>query len=84
MIRWIRGETFTLLNHLRKCEHQSQNVRDEVEGEYWTRGRTGPVTPAIPVVQDTTPNLLPLEMRICPVKREVRWRLMTRQVIFSL
>ena len=61
MVGWIRGETSTLLNHLRKCEHQPQNVRDEAETEYWVRKRTVPVTFAIPAVQDTTPNLLPFD-----------------------
>ena len=62
MIGWIRGETSTLLNHLRRCEHQPQDVQGEAEIAYWVRKRTAAATVAFPAVQDGTPNFLPLDV----------------------
>ena len=65
VLGWIRGETSTLLNHLRKCEHQPKSVQDDAEAECVARKnkphKMGPPTFAIPVIQDGVTSLLPLD-----------------------
>ena len=64
-IGWIRGETYTILNHLRGCELQPQNVQADAATEYQNRKgkgtQMGPPTMAIPLVWTEAPGLLPLE-----------------------
>jgi hypothetical protein len=64
-IGWIRGESKTILNHLRNCGRQPESVQQEAAAEYsvW-KGKglqMGPPTIAIPLVQARTSNLLPLD-----------------------
>ena len=64
LIGWIRGETSTLLNHLRRCNSQPESVRADAEAACVNRKGKGqqmaPPTIVIPVIQDGTPTFLPL------------------------
>lgn len=61
---WIRGESGTLLNHLRGCGHQPGDVQARAEAERLNRKgkwqRVGPPIIATPVTQDGTTIVPPL------------------------
>ena len=59
-----------MLNHLRKCEHQPENVRTFAETEIQNRKNEaqpmGPPTIAIPIIQDGMASLLPVGVTPSP------------------